>query len=225
MGRGVFDLEQNEAALAACAGLGVRVGSDGVLVLRRELRREGRGRVLINGLVSSQALLGFIGNRLVAIQSPRTSSVQLARPAFTREFLDAALGLDGELAAVRSGGGARAAAAALAAGGGARSTSRAGSRRSGATSTANWWKCVAKAKRNSSTRTRGGTERAWAAGAAGRALQDPSDGQPAADALLGSADGPGAARADECAARRGPAPGAGCRGGGRRGCRGPASVR
>ena len=98
---GVFDLEQNEAALAACAGLGVRVGSDGVLVLRRELRREGRGRVLINGLVSSQALLEDIGGRLVAIQS-QDQQRQLARPAFAREFLDAALGLDSELAAVRA---------------------------------------------------------------------------------------------------------------------------
>jgi DNA repair protein RecN (Recombination protein N) len=97
---GVFDLADNEPALTACAGLGVRVGGDGILVLRRELRREGRGRVLINGLVSSQALLEDIGGRLVAIQS-QDQQRQLSRPAFAREFLDAALGLDRELAAMR----------------------------------------------------------------------------------------------------------------------------
>jgi DNA repair protein RecN (Recombination protein N) len=94
---GVFDLVGNDAALAACAGLGIRVGQDGVLVLRRELRREGRGRVLINGLASSQALLEDIGGRLVAIQS-QDQQRQLSRPAFAREFLDTALGLDAELA-------------------------------------------------------------------------------------------------------------------------------
>ena len=111
---GVFDLAENEAALSACAALGVRVGGDGVLVLRRELRREGRGRVLINGLASSQALLEDVGGRLVAIQS-QDQQRQLSRPAFAREFLDAALGLDGELAAMREAVAAhQAAAAALA---------------------------------------------------------------------------------------------------------------
>ncbi len=111
---GVFDLGENEAALVACAALGVRVGADGVLVLRRELRREGRGRVLINGLVSSQALLEDVGGRLVAIQS-QDQQRQLSRPAFAREFLDTALGLDVELAAMREALAAhQAAAAALA---------------------------------------------------------------------------------------------------------------
>jgi DNA repair protein RecN (Recombination protein N) len=108
---GVFDLEGNEAALAACAAMGIRIGADGVLVLRRELRREGRGRVLINGLVSSQAMLEDIGGRLVAIQS-QDQQRQLARPAFAREFLDAALGLDDELSAMREAVAAHQAAAA-----------------------------------------------------------------------------------------------------------------
>lgn len=111
---GVFDLVGNDAALAACAGLGIRVGQDGVLVLRRELRREGRGRVLINGLASSQALLEDIGGRLVAIQS-QDQQRQLSRPAFAREFLDTALGLDVELAGMQDALAAlHAAAAALA---------------------------------------------------------------------------------------------------------------
>lgn len=111
---GVFDLAGNAPALAACAALGIRVGQDGVLVLRRELRREGRGRVLINGLASSQALLEDIGGRLVAIQS-QDQQRQLSRPAFAREFLDTALGLDAELDAMREAVAAhQAAAAALA---------------------------------------------------------------------------------------------------------------
>ncbi|MFN2370276.1 MAG: AAA family ATPase, partial [Candidatus Krumholzibacteriia bacterium] len=58
---GVFDLDGRPEALAAAATAGLRVAEDGILVLRRELRREGRGRVLINGLVSSLALLEEIG--------------------------------------------------------------------------------------------------------------------------------------------------------------------
>jgi DNA repair protein RecN (Recombination protein N) len=108
---GVFDLADNAAALAACAGLGIRVGPDGVLVLRRELRREGRGRVLINGLASSLALLEDVGGRLIAIQSQDQQRL-LARPAFPREFLDAALGLEAELAAMRDAVAAHQAAAA-----------------------------------------------------------------------------------------------------------------
>lgn len=98
---GVFELGENQAALEACAELGIRIGADGVLVMRRELRREGRGRVLINGTASSQALLEDVGGRLIVIQS-QDQQRQLARPAFAREFLDAALGLDRELAAMRA---------------------------------------------------------------------------------------------------------------------------
>ena len=186
---GVFDLEQNEAALAACAGLGVRVGSDGVLVLRRELRREGRGRVLINGLVSSQALLEDIGGRLVAIQS-QDQQRQLARPAFAREFLDAALGLDSELAAVRAAVAAHQAAAAALAG---RQREVDFARRPQALWSYQHRELVEMRLRDGEV---GQLDEDLAVGrnarglleAAGRALQDLSDGQPAADALLGSAE-------------------------------------
>lgn len=186
---GVFDLAENESALAACAGLGVRVGGDGILVLRRELRREGRGRVLINGLVSSQALLEDIGGRLVAIQS-QDQQRQLSRPAFAREFLDAALGLDRELAAMREAVAEhQAAAAALA----ERQRESDLARRQ-----QEMWEF--QHRELAAMRLREGEieklDEDLAVGrnarglleAAARALQDLSDGQPAAGELLGSAE-------------------------------------
>ena len=93
---GVFDLGDRPEDREALAALGVRIGLDDVLVLRRELRSEGRGRTLINGLFSSQALLEQIGQRLVLVQS-QDQPRQLARPGFAGEFLDRALGLETEL--------------------------------------------------------------------------------------------------------------------------------
>ncbi|MBM4131925.1 hypothetical protein FJ250_13025, partial [bacterium] len=186
---GVFDLAENEASLAACSALGVRVGGDGILVLRRELRREGRGRVLINGLVSSQALLEDVGGRLVAIQS-QDQQRQLSRPAFAREFLDAALGLEPELAAMRQAVTAhQAAAAALA----ERQRESDLARRQ-----QEMWEF--QHRELAEMRLREGEveklDEDLAVGrnarglleAAARALEDLSDGQPAARALLGAAE-------------------------------------
>ncbi|HPF69593.1 MAG TPA: hypothetical protein PLQ13_02890 [Candidatus Krumholzibacteria bacterium] len=91
---GVFDLADHPEVRAACEQAGLRVGDDAMLVLRRELRREGRGRVLINGLVSSQALLEEIGGRLVAVQS-QDQQRRLALPSFACDLLDGALDLAG----------------------------------------------------------------------------------------------------------------------------------
>lgn len=186
---GVFDLSGNEAALAACAALGVRVGGDGMLVLRRELRREGRGRVLINGLVSSQALLEDLGGRLVAIQS-QDQQRQLSRPAFAREFLDAALGLDDELAAMKAAVAAHQAAAAALAG---RQREADFARRQ-----QEMWEYQHRELAGMGLRE-GEVEKLdedLAVGrnsrglleAAARALQDLDDGQPAARELLGAAE-------------------------------------
>ncbi len=92
---GVFDLEQEESIRDTAANLGIRLGSDGILVLRRELRREGRGRVLINGLVSSLSLLEQIGGELLAIQSQDQQRL-LTHAAFAGDFLDAVLENDAE---------------------------------------------------------------------------------------------------------------------------------
>ena len=87
---GVFDLGMEEAIRATAATLGIRLGSDGILVLRRELRRQGRGRVLINGLVSSLTLLEQIGGELLAIQSQDQQRL-LSLPSFPGDFLDVIL--------------------------------------------------------------------------------------------------------------------------------------
>ncbi len=84
---GLFDLEGEPGQRDRLARLGIRVGADGMLVLRREIRREGRNRVLINGLVSSLALLEEAGSLLVAVQS-QDQARELADPTFARRLLD-----------------------------------------------------------------------------------------------------------------------------------------
>ncbi len=92
---GVFDLDTRPEARALAAGLGLRLGDDGILVLRREVRREGRGRVLINGLVSSLALLEELGGHLLHVQS-QDQQRELTRTHFAVDLLDEILGLTGE---------------------------------------------------------------------------------------------------------------------------------
>jgi DNA repair protein RecN (Recombination protein N) len=87
---GVFDLGESPADRRFATSLGIRLGADDLLVLRRELRREGRGRVLVNGLTSSLVLLEQLGERLLAVQSQDQQRL-LGRPSFPREFLDAVL--------------------------------------------------------------------------------------------------------------------------------------
>jgi len=70
---------------------------DNILVLRRELKTEGRGRVLVNGLTSSLALLQQIGPALLLIQS-QDQQREMSSPDFTRNYLDRLLGLQPELA-------------------------------------------------------------------------------------------------------------------------------
>jgi DNA repair protein RecN (Recombination protein N) len=87
---GVFDLADETLLRENIATLGIRLASDGILVLRRELKREGRGRVLINGLVSSLSLLEQIGQQLLSIQSQDQQRL-LSLSSFPGDFLDACL--------------------------------------------------------------------------------------------------------------------------------------
>ncbi len=87
---GVFDLAERPRTCEFLARAGVRVAADGILVLRRELRRQGRNRVLINGLTSSLALLEAIGPRLLQIQS-QNQQQDLADPDYARDLLDGLL--------------------------------------------------------------------------------------------------------------------------------------
>jgi len=84
---GLFDLSDTPEQRATIQALGIRIGADGILVLRREIRREGRNRVLINGLVSSLALLEQIGPVLLAVQS-QDQTRELSDPGFACRLLD-----------------------------------------------------------------------------------------------------------------------------------------
>jgi DNA repair protein RecN (Recombination protein N) len=97
---GVFDLSAESAQRQELARAGIRLASDHVLVLRRELRRQGRSRVLINGLVSSLTLLQTIGSRLLAIQS-QDQQRELSDADFARDFLDGQLGLGEQVTDLR----------------------------------------------------------------------------------------------------------------------------
>ena len=88
----VFDLSDRPDDLQEAHRLGIRIEDDGILLLRRELRRNGRGRVLINGLVSSLALLEQIGTRLLSIQS-QDQQRRLTLAHFAQEYLDRSLHL------------------------------------------------------------------------------------------------------------------------------------
>ncbi len=89
---GVFDLSGRPDLVSIAARLGVLLAEDAVLVLRREIRREGRGRVLVNGLVSSLGMLERLGPHLLAVQS-QDQQRELALPGFARDLLDDLLGL------------------------------------------------------------------------------------------------------------------------------------
>lgn len=95
----VCDLSARPDLRTSLRRLGVVVGDDGVLVLRRELRREGRGRVLIDGRLSSLSVLREAGEQLFAIQS-QDQKRELAGAGFARDLLDDALELGPQRQAV-----------------------------------------------------------------------------------------------------------------------------
>ncbi len=87
----VCDLSARTDLREAIARLGIRCADDALLVLRRELRREGRGRVLINGEISSLAVLERLGEMLFVVQSQHQQR-ELAAAGYARDLLDAVLG-------------------------------------------------------------------------------------------------------------------------------------
>lgn len=84
---GVFDLQERPRLRRRAVRMGMNLEEDGILVVRRELRPAGRDRVVINGLVSSLAVLKQLGEILLNIQS-QDQQRQLARPDFARVLLD-----------------------------------------------------------------------------------------------------------------------------------------
>ena len=93
---GVFDV-QGDADLAAALDEQGLEADDGHLVMRREVRSEGRSRAWINGSPATAALLRRIGALLVDIHGQHEHQ-RLMSAAFQREVLDA-FGGCGELAA------------------------------------------------------------------------------------------------------------------------------
>lgn len=98
---GVFDLAERPATRDRLNRMGVPLGEDGMLVLRREIRRNGRNRVIINGLTSSLAMLEKVGPRLLSVQS-QDQQRELGRPAFVRDLLDELAGCTDARAAMSS---------------------------------------------------------------------------------------------------------------------------
>ena len=88
---GVFDLADSPQTRRELAHLGVLTAEDDMLVLRRQIRREERSRVLINGAVSSLSLLQRVGPLLLAVQS-QDQQRELADGSFPRRLLDDFLG-------------------------------------------------------------------------------------------------------------------------------------
>ncbi len=97
---GVFDI-QGDADLAAALDEQGLEADDDHLVLRREVRSEGRSRAWINGSPATAALLRCIGALLVDIHGQHEHQ-RLMSAAFQREVLDA-FGECGELAAEVAG--------------------------------------------------------------------------------------------------------------------------
>jgi len=97
----VCDLSGRPDLLQSLRRLGLTPGPDGLMMLRRELRREGRGRVLIDGRLSSLAVLEAAGGLLFAVQS-QDQKRELTAPGFARDLLDDVLGLHAERDAVEA---------------------------------------------------------------------------------------------------------------------------
>ncbi|HET9200469.1 MAG TPA: AAA family ATPase, partial [Dehalococcoidia bacterium] len=82
---GVFELDSDGDAIETLRDAGIE--SDGQLVIARELRREGRGLVRVNGSAVVQAQLVAIGQHLVDVHG-QGDYMSLLRPAEHLAFLD-----------------------------------------------------------------------------------------------------------------------------------------
>ncbi len=83
----IFDLQQSPSAAAWLAELGVELSADGILTLRRELRRNGRSRAFLDGNLTSANHLRAICERLLELFSQHQQT-QIQDPARHRGLLD-----------------------------------------------------------------------------------------------------------------------------------------
>ncbi len=88
----IFEVNNIDPRYEQIIRKGIRIGSDGIIVLRREIRLEGRGRVLINGLISSLSIMSDIASLLLSVQS-QDQKRELGNKYFALNFLDEVLDL------------------------------------------------------------------------------------------------------------------------------------
>ena len=97
---GVFRLDDPaaEALAEALAETGVEV-EDGLLIISREVPRQGRAVARVNGRAAVQSTLAALGRRLVDIHG-QADQLSILRPAEHLGYLDRYAGLDAQRAAV-----------------------------------------------------------------------------------------------------------------------------
>ena len=83
---GVFEIPEDSPLREQCAEAGVDL-SDDVLILKRELQREGRNRAWINGSPATAGLIGELGGALVDLHGQHEHQA-LLRPGPQRTILD-----------------------------------------------------------------------------------------------------------------------------------------
>jgi DNA repair protein RecN (Recombination protein N) len=84
---GVFDLNGRPDILGRLDEMGLEAGDDDLLLLRREISAEGRGRVMINGRISSLPVLEAVAAILISVQS-QNQQTELLAPEFPLNILD-----------------------------------------------------------------------------------------------------------------------------------------
>ncbi|MEJ2548164.1 MAG: DNA repair protein RecN [Gemmatimonadota bacterium] len=83
---GVFEIPDDPLFLERCDEAGIDL-SDGWLILKRELQREGRNRAWINGSPATAGLIGELGSALVDLHGQHEHQA-LLRPAPQRRIID-----------------------------------------------------------------------------------------------------------------------------------------
>ena len=83
---GVFEIPADPAFRARCEEAGIDL-SDGCVILRRELQREGRNRAWVNGSPATASLIGDLGSALVDLHGQHEHQA-LLRPSPQRRIVD-----------------------------------------------------------------------------------------------------------------------------------------
>ncbi len=97
---GVFEIGGRPELRRRCEDAGIDV-SDDLLILRRELQREGRNRAWVNGSAATAGLIGELGGALVDLHGQHEHQA-LLRPGPQRQIVDAFAGSGSLATAVRS---------------------------------------------------------------------------------------------------------------------------